>query len=342
MDPLAGLPRAFTSLIGALSHGAEAFPAEALSTCGDCAMKPRPGVPEDAPWAPSFLSSARCCTYHPELANFLAGRALRRADAGSERVRARLALRQGVIPEGIRATPSYKGRYLESFGGGFGQDDDLRCPYWSESAAEGFGCTVHLDRDAVCRTWHCRIGGGARAHAAWMALKETLAAVEVTLANRCVAELGDVPDEDASPDAYERWFVRCADHVDRLDDAAIDALRGPNLDGLLDKLGAAIDAREAPMPEVLMPTVSDWAVHAHGVTLTSWSTYDPVEAPAWIFELLALLDGRTPWRHAKATLEARRGAPVGDDLFATLYRRGLLGPAQHVDVPPGMTILPTR
>lgn len=334
MDPLVGLPRAFTSLIGSWS-----FPAEALSTCGDCAMKPRVGVPEDAPWAPSFTSPARCCTYHPELANFLAGRVLRRGNAGSDHLRARLRLREGVIAEGIRAPASYKGRYLEAFGGGFGHDDALRCPYWSDAPGEGLGCTVHLDRDAVCRTWHCRVGGGARAHAAWMALKETLACVEVTLANRCVAELPGVPDDDAEPVVYERWFVRCADHVEALDDAAIDALRGEHLDALLGKLDAAIGRREAPMPEILMPTVSDWAVHATGVTLTSWSTYDPVEAPAWVFQLLALLDGRTPWRRAKATLEATLGAPVGDDVFVTLYRRGLVGPAEHVDVPPGMTIL---
>ncbi|MEQ1503287.1 MAG: hypothetical protein ABMB14_13705 [Myxococcota bacterium] len=333
---LAGLPDAVLALLpGGLDA---AVPPEVLATCGDCAMKPRPGVPETS-WAPVFPAASRCCTYHPELPNVLVGRALNRSGPGADAIRARLADPDGVSAWGIRPPKGFHRRYHDPTTGGFGHDDALRCPYWSATAPEGRGCTIHLDREAVCRTWHCRLGSGRRSYAAWMAVKALLDGILHTIATRC-ALLGEAPADGAPPAAWEAWFRGCADRVDRWTAADVDGLRGGQLDQLAAAVTAAVADRDRPMPEVVMPSVTAWNVHPHGVSLVSWSRCDPVEAPPWVFRLLARLDGQTPWRRAKAETEAELGQPIGDDWVVTLYRRGLLGPPEYVDVEPGLSVFP--
>jgi hypothetical protein len=330
---LGGLPDVFGALIGPIT--ARLGP-EPLATCGDCALKPRPGSVERAP---VFPAAARCCTYHPRLPAFLVGRALRRGGEGAAKIRARLAEPDGVSAEGIRAPASHRAAAAE--GAGFGHEQRLTCPFWSAEAPQGRGCTVHLDREAVCRTWHCRRDQGIRSHAAWMALKELLMCVEATLVDACVAG-GEPPGQGAPPEVWEAWFVACADRVDGLGPGEVDRLRGERLDTLRARVAARLDERDAPMPEVVIPTLRSWVVRGDGITLTTWSAYDPVEAPPWIFELLSRLDGQRTWRVAAALTEAAIGVPVGDALVARLYRRGALGPPEYVDVMPGLTVVPTR
>ena len=333
-----GLPEIFFALMGDIP---ERFHGEPLATCGDCAMKPRPGLPHDVPWAPTFLADSRCCTYHPDLPAYAIGRILRDGGLGAERIRERMSDRDGVLPGGIRAPKARRAMLTENVAR-FGQDDILQCPYFSREAAEGRGCTVHAHREAVCRTWHCRLTGGVKGQAAWMGLKELLSCVEDTLVAECLnAKTAPPPEADAAD--WERWYLWCAEHVDALI-ADADRLRGEQLSVLLEKVRARTDERDAPLPEIVIPNIRSWYPHKSGVTLVSWSTYDPFEAPPWIFELLSRLDGKTPWRKAKTDTEVLLRAPVGDDLIASMFRRSLLGPPEHLDAPPGMSlaVLPTR
>ncbi|MEZ4236583.1 MAG: hypothetical protein R3F59_10585 [Myxococcota bacterium] len=333
MSVLDGLPAAYERL---LREVAAEFGDEPRATCGDCALKPRPGVPEGAPWAPVFSARARCCTYHPRLPAHLVGRALRRGGEGAARIRARLHEPDGVSAEGIR--PHTRHREAYATGGGFGVDDALTCPYWSEAAPEGRGCSIHADRDAICRTWHCKREQGARGHAAWLALRDLMTTVQATLVE--VAAPEGPPGEGASVEAWEAWFLACADAVDALAPDVVDALRGERYDVLVAAVRARVAERDVPMPDIVIPTVRAWARHQRGVTLCSWAGFDPIDTPSWIFQLLARLDGHTPWREAAAATEAEVGEPVAD-LVVTLYRRAVLGPPEHVDVSPGLTVLPS-
>ena len=313
------------------------FPDEPLATCASCAMKPRPGIPE-GPSHPTFTASARCCTYHPDLPSFLVGRALRRGGPGAERMRLRLRDPDGVSALGVRAGAALRARYRARSEHEYGRATELTCPFW---VAGELGCSIHADREAVCRTWHCKLAGGAAAYAAWMALKRLLGCIEETLARQCAAD-GEPPEPGADAQAWASWFTWCADHVDGLGPERLSALRGPRLVELIDATRARVAARDAPMPAVVMPALRNWAVQEHGVVLIGWSMFDPVQAPSWIFALLSRLDGRTPWRDALAATEVELGHPIGDDLMFSLYRRGLLIEPEHLeDMRPGqMTVIP--
>src|SRR5688572_24082023 len=98
------------------------FAPEPRATCADCAMcRPAPG----GDVAPIFDPALKCCTYYPNLPNYLVGHGLRE---GSPRLRAQIAARRGLTPLGLDASPSYALRYGET-AQHFGVDPALRCPY---------------------------------------------------------------------------------------------------------------------------------------------------------------------------------------------------------------------
>ena len=72
--PESPLPPLYAGWVGALLGGA-AIPPETHATCGDCAMCADPG---EAPRRGTayFDPTVKCCSYLPEIYNFLAGRIL--------------------------------------------------------------------------------------------------------------------------------------------------------------------------------------------------------------------------------------------------------------------------
>ncbi len=312
--------------------GALSFPDEGLATCAQCAMGARPLAREGAV---TFTAAARCCTYHPTLPNWLVGRALRRGGEGAERVRARLDDPDGrdamaLGPGAARATA-----WRQRSDTAFGRDEALTCPLWAPGP---LGCTIHADRNAVCRTWFCKVERGARGTAAWMALKTLRTDAEHRLAERCVTD-GSPPTSDAPPREWDAWYRWCADHVDALPDAA---LAGARLDTLRGRVHAATSRRDAPMPAILTPVVHDWVTLPDSVLLSSWSPYDRVEAPRWIFTLLSKLDGQRTWREAADLAATELDQAIPDGWVWHLWSRGLLEAPTDPDAPehPIIDVLP--
>ncbi len=291
------------------------FPDENLAACHDCAMKyTRPGQL-------TFSAEARCCTYQPTLRNFLIGRILHSGGEGAARVLQRLQDLDGVEPHLLSPPPDASRRYDERAQRAFGSDPTLTCSFWQEGPQ---GCTIYGARNAVCRTWFCKLQQGARASAVWGTLKMVLIHLERLLADHCV-QTGDPPGEGATATDWVAWYEWCADTVEQLDEPTVEGLRDQKLTALLEALQATVTARDAPIPDVVIPQVRDWVVLDEHVAMTSWSIYDRVIVPGWIFHLLSKLDGETAWREAVRAVEAERGHPVGEDLVLMLWRRGILG-----------------
>lgn len=292
------------------------WPGEVLATCASCAMQ------RSVPGHIRFTAKARCCTYQPRLPNFSVGRILRRDDVGAERIRTRLLDLRAVDARGIGARPDLAARYATRADDDFGHNDLLTCPYWVEGP---LGCSIHADRNAVCRTWYCKSAQGARGGLAWSALKETLRSIEHTLAELCIRD-GEPPVTGDGVEAWVHWFRWCADHVDALPDDRIEALRGERLAGLLAQVAERCRQRDLPLPDVVIPHVMSWVVRDDRIDMTAWSPYDMVPLPKWIFHLLSKLNGERTWWEARALAEVELGVVVSDDLVLTLWRRGLIGP----------------
>jgi len=165
------------------------IPREADSTCDDCAMWAAPGDTSRPDFF--FLPETKCCTYIPNLPNYLVGRILDDTDpafaAGRATVEARIDARIGVTPFGV-ATPSvHSFLYERGHDLAFGRSLRLRCPHYLEAA--GGRCGIWRHRIGTCATWFCKHVRGAVGNRFWRALEQLLTITERHLARWCLLEL---------------------------------------------------------------------------------------------------------------------------------------------------------
>jgi Fe-S-cluster containining protein len=168
-------------------------PEEPESSCDDCVMCDATRTADE-----SFNPQTKCCTYYPDLPNYLVGRILLSGEGAAV---------ADQIEKGINVTPlkiASPARYDLLFRHAtqaFGKSLSLRCPYYRE--AEG-RCGIWANRNAVCSTWFCKHTRGETGRQFWEALKHCLGAVESNLALWCALQL----DLDAS--ALDSLLARAA------------------------------------------------------------------------------------------------------------------------------------
>lgn len=305
-----GLPPA----IGAIVPELRGLPAgESRSTCATCALAPE--RMSEAARAFAFTAGERCCTYHPELANYLVGRALARGGRGAELVRSRLANADGVTANGIGPDAGWRERKATS-AAGFGRDPALRCPYWSGGE---LACAIWPDRNAICRTWFCRCEHGGASRRRWHGARAAVTATERALAAHCV-EVGEPPGARSAVAEWERWYRWCAERVESLSDAEVEVIAtgvGPARAAFSGALAEQVSA----LADVVVAEISDIAVDARGnLAVCGYSSHDPIDAPAELLDFIDALDGARTWRAAAGL------AGIGDELVAELHRIDALRP----------------
>lgn len=303
---------------------AELWPRERHADCGNC------GMITDAPGPWAFSKQTRCCTAHPPLANFLAGRALRRGEPGRGKLLARMADPEGVTAWGIDPPEALDRRYKETITEAFGRDPTLRCPLWIGGEKT---CGIWHDRSAICRTWFCKHEDGLAGAVAWSRIQMTLTDLEVRLAVWAV-ERGDPPDEPAPPEEWAAWYERASRIVESA--SAEDVKEIAKGDSLRRRRAEVADfvqirkRRRRNMPTHLVPAVTEMAKVGDDVLLTGYSSFDAVRVPKEVFALISRLDGKTPWREVLATTQAAltaQGVDVAwlhEPLIAHLHRVGAL------------------
>jgi hypothetical protein len=167
------------------------IPAETEATCENCAMCTEgPHRPAGSDYL--FDPKTKCCTYIPELPNFLVGRILSDDDpalaAGRASVEKRLSEGLAVSPMGIGRSPTQRFMYaLTAQTQAFGRNPDLRCPHYIEGQAGNCGIWRH--RNSICATWFCKYVRGAVGAHFWRSLLQLLVTAEVNLIQWCICEL---------------------------------------------------------------------------------------------------------------------------------------------------------
>jgi hypothetical protein len=333
-SPFVVLPPAVRRLLGPLDEG---WDDEARADCGRC-----PQVAATAAGAPypfGMAADARCCTAQPNLANFLVGRAV--ADGAEARIRARLADRDGVSAWGIRAVAGYDEAFPRRAATGFGRDLAMRCPFW---VGGDHACGVWSGRSARCRAFFCRHDHGLTSALGWSQAAGLAVALEAATADHLIEALGGGPAATAGDDELLAWYARCAAAAPALDEAAAIAIAARLPGGAAGvtptarlqgsprgQLLIALRRHRPPMPEVLVPAISEVLPLGDDVLLAGYSTFDAVRAPKTIFAFLARLDGTAPWRDA---LAAAAVPGVDAALVAELRRIGALRDPAGGDDPP--------
>ena len=194
------LPEAHRHLLPAVFD--EDVPEESFATCHTCAMVNPNALPGQTPEG-FFRPDVKCCSYHPNLPNFLVGSILSddRPDMaeGRDRLRARIAAQTGVGPVWLAAPRKYTLLFLASRKTSFGRSLLLRCPYFSPTSTH---CSIWRHRDSVCTTFFCKYSSGPAGEAAWRAIESTLRLVERRLAEYAARVLGaEIPSTPAEFDA---------------------------------------------------------------------------------------------------------------------------------------------
>ena len=312
---------------------------EETATCSDCVMcKPkREAGGRELP--PDFNAEVKCCTFMPELHNFLVGAVLddpAQHPQGLASVHARIDARSAVTPLGLGRTKAFNAAYTTDTGDHFGRDASLRCPHY---LAEGGGrCGVWRHRESTCATWFCKHDRGALGKEFWWLLHELLFKIESNLAWWCVLKLdagldslrilatsyaGKVRGEQKSSDPTEvvqralwgEWYGRerefyreAARLVEGLTWEEVVAICGPEVPvhvRLVRDAHARVGSEE--LPERLRP--GRYVMTPLDGTYTRVATYskhDALDLPTGLLNILHHFDGRPTSEVMARLLEEKR------------------------------------
>lgn len=353
-DDMAGLPPLYADWMAGLLDGG--IPAETKADCANCSMCADTGA--GRPSAPRFHPESKCCTFFPDLHNFLVGQILADDDpamaAGRAAVIDRIESKIAVSPLAVARPRSWWVLYKDGFPDLFGRARALRCPYYIE---DGGKCGVWRYRDAVCSTFFCKHERGQIGLAFWQSVQNLLAAVERNLAWWCLVgadldvgtvsrlqlsqQLGGRGKIDAAelegrgPGDYRKlwgpwhgrergFFVSCAERVAALEwDQVLDICH-PEVSVMAD-VARKCHARllDSSVPRRL-ETGSFEVVRIEGgrVSLRTYRDYDPIAVPTAVLEALPSFDGR-PTDEVLATI-GTADQPLGPDLIRRLVDFGVL------------------
>ena len=298
-------------------------PDEPLATCSACPMS-EPDVP--LPAELRFDATVKCCTYLPELPNFLVGLALDDPSpdgaVGRQSLRERIQRLSGVSPLGVRMAPLYELLYERTTslrrGGTFGRATGLRCPHYVEPTGS---CGICKFRNAVCATWFCRHERGNVGLAFWTAMRNLLRLVEeevalwsalhlgvgagelravlehqrLTVDERMGSELVDGPDIGRYWGAWDEeiatsFFVESGRLVSGMEWGQVLEASGPRIlmaQGDVQERYAAVVRRAEVSDQLIMENFRVSSLRHGTALLHGYSAMDPVALPSAPLEALA-------------------------------------------------------
>lgn len=294
------------------------IPPETHATCSQCAMCPTDT--QTPRGLGTFDPTIKCCTFIPELFNFLVGRVLQDEDPDAAEGRATVLRR---IEAGFNVTPiglgrSSSDRLLYQAGGTaeFGRTRMYRCPHYLSDGR----CGVWRHRESTCATWFCKYDRGDVGSTFWKSLHALLETIEKALATWCLVELdlgadalamlfpqpaGANLEGEMVPEIrhamWGRWAGRelefyraCAKRVDPLRWAQVLEICGPETRvaaALVVQSWRALTSDEIPA----RVSAGTYQVVGSGNARTQLVTYnplDPISVPSVVLRLLPRFDGR--------------------------------------------------
>lgn len=329
---------------------------ETRATCDTCAMCDHG---QNSPVAMEYFQpDAKCCTYHPNLPNYLVGAIL--ADTSEElaegrrRIREKIASRIGVTPQFVAAPRKYNVLYQAARGQGFfGRTQTMMCPYFDKE--NGGLCTVWKYREAVCSTYFCKYTAGKPGWEFWDTMKSYLFHVERTLAQfaaevvdrkvkepnleRTTLTKEDLEDRGPNVDDYfsywggwvnreEEFYILCykkvlelpkTDFVRFVDDA-------PEGRGFLARMEAKYDQIMSPeLPKHLIrPLGLRKRVAGESVVVTTYNPYDWLSLEKDLFDTLGMFRAEETLEENLKRLDEKHDIQLAPELVRYLYVHGVL------------------
>lgn len=152
------------------------LPAEARATCHSC-FKAAIG---------ECRADCQCCTYFPQIPNFMLGLALRGAE-GKHTV-ARLVREGFTLPQGLLVSPQrFLGAVQMQSEDRFGEVPEQLCPFIQ---ADTMHCGVYAFRNSVCSTYFCHHDHGDEGADFWGRVQLLVGHIETALQLWAMDEVG--------------------------------------------------------------------------------------------------------------------------------------------------------
>ncbi len=156
-------------------------PSEKRATCNKC-YKVELG---------DFDPRCQCCTYFPQIPNFMLGLALK--DAQSRPHVEALIASGYALPRGMIITPARFKVTLEAYSRDlFGREPRIRCPFIQQGSGE---CAIYPYRNSICSMFFCANDHGLQGEAYWTKVQQVVGHVESVLAIWVLEQLGVQHDE---------------------------------------------------------------------------------------------------------------------------------------------------
>jgi hypothetical protein len=325
---------------------------EKHATCDNCAMSS--GSNAQANKTIDFYNPlTKCCTYLPELPNFLAGRILLDSDPasafGKQGVEARIEAKEAITPFGVGKTDKFTKQYKDN-PKEFGQNLELRCPHYIE---DGGLCGIWRNRNSVCITWFCKNERGQVSRDFWKVMHEFLNVLEIALTHWCVLQLDPGTDSLAylfplsydsffppkstiEPKVYQqawgKWlgrekefYIECARLVERLSWQQIAEAGGVKLEAYRRLLEAAHQKRNTKtLPSTLYKGNFNVVQQLEtSVMVSGYSPLDPINMPVALHDTLDYFDGK-PIEKTLEQIRQEKNLKLSEGLVQKLLDFGIL------------------
>jgi hypothetical protein len=324
------------------------IPNETEAACHDCPMCSRDPQRNKSEFV--FDIATKCCTYIPELPNFLAGQILLDDDPqfaqGKSAFENQLNHHLIATPLGVSASSEYWALYRHATdNSAFGQTPGLRCPYFI--AEEGGQCGIWRHRNSRCATWFCKYVRGSVSVIFWKYMDQLLSETERLLSQWCIIQL-DIgahalerlfpppPSERISGHPEIFWgnwqgrqhdfYVECTKLVADLRWHDVEKICGSELQLMAQLTRKAFaDLCSFEVPATLR--VGSWKkvvpVNADAYRVWTYNQYDPMDLPRSIMDCLYYFDGR-PTQDALEAMFREKTFRLDDKELRKLLDFGIL------------------
>jgi Fe-S-cluster containining protein len=181
----------------------QSFLHENLATCDQCILL----TDDNEIYAPEvqgsvheyciFHPDVKCCTYEPDLPNFLVGAILSSNGSeltiGQKRITQKILQGKGVTPQDIQATKSSSLEYNQLIDQSSECNRDIGCPYFDKSNRN---CSIWMFRQANCSTFFCKSVEGIAGQQFWEAMNYYLSGIEKELARFAAQSIELSPESE--------------------------------------------------------------------------------------------------------------------------------------------------
>lgn len=294
-----------------------------------------------------FSPKSKCCTYYPDIPNYLAGKILSDKTTSASKGRKKLSeeIRKGSnsSPAGISGGKLYDLLYNQSKHNGFGKSNRLICPFFDEKIK---ACSIWQGRSSVCSTYFCRYNQGKTGERFWLSIQFYLKEVEKHLSNYAIYEL-DAPfninydslkDENlmlseidgTKPDNYsaiwgkwldkeEEFYIRAYEIVSALDQKRFEQIIGINNELYINEIQQNLILINKPvLPERIVYNKTSNLLPLPDNKYLLSNPYGTFEISNELMNLLREFDGKKTT--AKIISDYRKkGIQVDKELLISLY-----------------------